>query len=88
MFIFAVDGQLHAVVPGVIQQEVHIVNLVDVRIVDSLFLHLPCHHIQILHHIVGGTVLVDAQLESLIRLHAAVAHEDEGTIVLDDLLEL
>ena len=61
-------------------------NLIDVRIVDVLFRHLSCSHIQILHHPVGRPVLVYAQFEAVVFLHTAVAHENEGTVVLRDLL--
>ena len=88
MFELAVDGQFEAAVPSVVEQEVHVVYLVDVRIVDILFLHQASRHIQVFHLVVGRAVLVDAQPEAVIRLHAAVTHEDKGTVNLVDLLEL
>ena len=56
----AVYGQLHATVPLIVQQEIHIVDLVNVCVIDVLFFHLPCSHIQILRRLVGRAVLVCA----------------------------
>lgn len=55
---------------------------------NVLLLHLAISDIEKLYYIVSGQILVDAQLKTVIFLHAAIAHKDKGTEVLDDILEL
>ena len=88
MFELTVYRQLYATVPEVVEHEVHIVYLIGVRIIDILLCHLSCRHVQELHRPVSRTILVDTQPEIIIRFHAAVAHKDEGAVVLNDFLEL
>ena len=84
--VLAVNRQLHAIVPLVVQHKVHVVDLVRVGLVNGLFHHLSGHHVQVVHHVIGWQVLVGSQLEPVVFLHAAVAHEDERSEVLYDAL--
>ena len=45
MLELTVKSQSQTVVPVVVQQEIHIVNLIDVCIVNILFRYPPCRHI-------------------------------------------
>ena len=85
-FVLTVYGQFHPIVPLVVEHKVHVVYLVRIGLVNRLFLHLSGHHVQVSHDVVGRQVLVGAQLEAVVFLHAAISHEDERTEVLYDAL--
>ena len=88
MLELTVYGQLHAIIEDIVKDKVDVMNLIGIGLVNVLLLHLAIGYIEESDYIVSGQILVDAQLKTVIFLHAAIAHEDKGTKVLDDILEL
>ena len=88
MLELAVDGEFQVIVPQIVHHKVHVVYLAGVGIVDVLFHHLSRLHVEIFYRAVGRAILVNAQSETIVLLHTAIAYEDERTIVLVNLTEL